>query len=181
LTSRAAPVMAPRMDRIAIVGCSGGGKSTLARALGERLGLPVIHLDNLFWKPGWTESRLEDFRPKVEVVAGEPRWIIEGNFTSASALRFHRADTVIWIDLPIWLCLWRAFARMLFNFGRTRPDLSPGCPERFDIAFYAYIWNWNRVTRPKMAGALAELAPAARLVRLTSDRQKAAFLVGLNA
>jgi adenylate kinase family enzyme len=167
------------MDRIAIVGCSGGGKSTLARAMGERLGLPVTHLDNLFWKPGWTESRLEDFRPKVEAAAGEPRWIIEGNFTSASALRFNRADTIIWIDLPVRLCLWRAFARMLFSFGRTRADLSPGCPERFDLAFYAYIWNWNRVTRPKMARALAELAPTARLIGLTSDRQKAAFLMGL--
>ena len=171
--------MAPRMDRIAIVGCSGGGKSTLARAMGERTGLPVIHLDNLFWKPGWTESRLEEFRPKVEAAAAEARWIIEGNFTSASALRFHRADTVIWIDLPVWLCLWRAFARMLFNFGRARADLSPGCPERFDFAFYAYIWNWNRATRPKMASALAELAPTARLIRLTSDRQKAIFLDAL--
>ena len=68
---------------------------------------------------------------------------------------------------------------MLFSFGRTRADLSPGCPERFDLAFYAYIWNWNRVTRPKMARAIAELAPSARLVRLTSDRQKALFLIGL--
>jgi len=164
------------MDRIAVVGCSGGGKSTLARAMGERLGLPVTHLDNLFWKPGWTESRLEEFRPKVEAAAGEARWIIEGNFTSASTLRFNRADTIIWIELPIRLCLWRAFARMLFSFGRTRADLSPGCPERFDLGFYAYIWNWNRVTRPKMARAIAELAPSARLVRLTSDRQKAFFL-----
>jgi adenylate kinase family enzyme len=82
----------------------------------------------------------------------------------------------VWIELPIWLCLWRAFSRMLLNFGRSRADLSPGCPERFDLAFYRYIWNWNRATRPKMARTLAELAPDARLFRLASDRQMANFL-----
>ncbi|HEY2480698.1 MAG TPA: hypothetical protein VGI30_00700 [Caulobacteraceae bacterium] len=169
------------MQRVAIVGCSGGGKSTLARAMSDRLGLPVIHLDNLYWKPGWTESQLEEFRPKVEAVAAEPRWIIEGNFTSASALRFARADTIVWIELPTWLCLWRAIARVLLSFGRTRPDLSPGCPERFDFAFYRYIWSWNRLTRPKMAAALAGCAPHTRFVRLSSDRQKTQFLAGLAA
>jgi adenylate kinase family enzyme len=167
------------MERVAIVGCSGGGKSTLARAMGDRLGLPVTHLDNLYWKPGWTESRLEEFRPKVEAVAVEPCWIIEGNFTSASALRFARADTVIWIELPTLLCLWRAFSRMLLNFGRARADLSPGCPERFDLEFYRYILSWNRLTRPKMAAALARCAPQARLVRLGSDRQKTQFVASL--
>ncbi|HEY1448514.1 MAG TPA: hypothetical protein VGF33_08250, partial [Caulobacteraceae bacterium] len=159
------------MERIAIVGCSGGGKSTLARTMGDRLGLPVVHLDTLFWKPGWTESNLEEFRPKVEAAAGEARWIIEGNFTSASGLRFRRADTIVWIELPTWLCLWRALARMLLSFGHARADLSPGCPEKFDLAFYRYILSWNRVTRPKMARALAEFAPQARLVRLATDRQ----------
>jgi adenylate kinase family enzyme len=167
------------MERVAIVGCSGGGKSTLARAMGERLGLPVTHLDNLYWKPGWTESRLEEFRPKVDAVAAAPRWIIEGNFTSASALRFARADTIVWIELPVALCLWRAFSRMLLNFGRSRADLSPGCPERFDVEFYRYIMSWNRLTRPKMAAALARCAPNARLVRLSCDHHKTEFLAGL--
>jgi adenylate kinase family enzyme len=149
--------------------------------MGERLGLPVVHLDTLFWKPGWTESGLEEFRPKVEAVAAQGRWIIEGNFTSASSLRFMRADTIVWIELPIWLCLWRALVRMLLNFGRARADLSPGCPERFDLAFYRYILSWNRVTRPKMARVLAEFAPSAQLIHLASDRQKAEFLAGFDS
>jgi adenylate kinase family enzyme len=176
-----AQVKGPGMERVAIVGCSGGGKSTLARAMGERLGLPVTHLDNLYWKPGWTESPLEEFRPKVEEVAAGARWVIEGNFTSASARRFARADTVVWIELPTPLCLWRAFRRMLLNFGRPRADLSPGCPERFDLPFYRYILNWNRLTRPKMAAALARFAPQARLIRLGSDREKRQFLARLLA
>jgi adenylate kinase family enzyme len=167
------------MQRIAIVGCSGGGKSTLARAMGEALGLPVVHMDNLFWKRGWTESSLEEFRPRVEAVAAGERWIMEGTFTRASALRFSRADTIVWIELPMWLCLWRAFRRMLLAFGRVRPDLAPGCPERFDLAFYRYISAWNRVTRPKLSRALREWAPHARLIRLASDREMAAFVARL--
>jgi adenylate kinase family enzyme len=167
------------MQRIAIVGCSGGGKSTLARALGERLSLPVINLDTLFWKPGWVESPLEEFRPRVDAAAGEDRWIIEGTFTSASALRFARADTVIWLELPILLCLWRAVRRSLLSYGRTRADLAPGCPEKFDLAFYRYIWTWNREIRPKLARALTEHAPRATIVRLASDAATARFLAGL--
>ena len=167
------------MQRIAIVGCSGGGKSTLAVLLGARLGLPVIHLDTLYWKPGWTHSDPEDMRRGVEAAATGERWVIEGNFTGASRLRFERADTVVWIELPTWLCLWRAFARMLLAFGSVRPDLAPGCPERFDLEFYRYIWSWNRLTRPKMTRALADFAPGARLVRLASDAEKAAFIAAL--
>jgi adenylate kinase family enzyme len=167
------------MRRVAIIGCSGGGKSTLALALGERLGLPVVHLDNLFWRPGWTESPIEEFRPGVEAAAAGEAWVMDGNFIAASALRFARADTIIWIELPTWLCLWRAVARMLLSFGAVRPDLAPGCPERFDLEFYGYILSWNRVIRPKMTRALETFAPNARVIRLTSDAAKARFLAGL--
>jgi adenylate kinase family enzyme len=179
LTSREARATGAGVERIAIVGCSGGGKSTLARALGTRLGLPVIHMDTLFWKAGWTESDHDEFRAKVEAAAAGDVWVMEGGFITHSARRFERADTVIWIELPMLLCLWRAIRRMLLNFGRTRADLAPGCPERFDLAFYHYIWTWNRLVRPRMTAALAALAPHTRLVRLTNDRQTRQFLATL--
>ncbi|MGH7024991.1 MAG: hypothetical protein ACREEB_15575 [Caulobacteraceae bacterium] len=179
MTRAAAAAMRGAMQRIAIVGCSGGGKSTLARELGARLGLPVVHMDTLFWKPGWTESDREEFVARVDAAAAAERWVMEGGFITHSTARFARADTVIWIELPRWLCLWRAFARMLVNFGRSRADLAPGCPERFDLPFYRYIWDYNRKTYPRMARALAEHAPNAQLIRLTSDRQKTLFLAGL--
>ncbi len=144
--------MTRRCRRIAIVGCSGGGKSTLARALGARLGLPVVHMDTLFWLPGWTESDREVFRAKVDEAASEDRWVMDGGFITHSRARFQRADTVVWIELPIWRCLARAMWRMLTNFGRTRADLAPDCPERFDLAFYRYIWNWDRDSRATDAG-----------------------------
>jgi adenylate kinase family enzyme len=179
LTSAAAAFMRAAMQRIAIVGCSGGGKSTLARALGARLGLPVVHMDMLFWRPGWTESPIEEFLPKVEAAAAQERWIIEGGYTAASALRFARADVIVWIEAPRWLCLWRAFARMALNFGRSRADLAPGCPEQFDLAFYRFIWGWDRTARPRMQAAIDRFAVEARLIRLHGDHEIKAFLAGL--
>jgi adenylate kinase family enzyme len=164
------------MRRIAVIGCSGGGKSTLARALGARLGLPVTHIDTLFWKPGWVEGDREELRLAVEAVAATDAWVIDGNFFKASAERFHRADTIVWIDLPRLACLWRASRRAVLGFGRTRPDLAPGCPEKIDFEFYRYIWTWDHTTRPLAEATIATHGAGARLVRLRSDREAVAWL-----
>jgi adenylate kinase family enzyme len=169
------------MNRIAIVGCSGGGKSTLARALAARLGLPVIHLDVIYWKPGWTTGDRAQTRAEMDAPVMADRWICEGNFVDASALRFSRADTIVWVDLARLTCLRRAVWRAITYFGRDRPDLAPGCPETVDLAFYADIWNWNRLTRPRMDAAIAAHGANARLVRLTSDREAEAFVEAATA
>ena len=169
------------MQRIAIVGCSGGGKSTLARALGARLGLPIVHMDTLFWKPGWTHSDPELFRLAVEAAAKGEAWIIDGNFISASTAHLARADTVIWLELPRALCLWRAVWRALSAFGAARSDLAPGCPEKIDFAFYRYIWNWDRLTRPRMSAALLVCSSEVCVIRLGSDQEVAQFLTRMNS
>ena len=111
------------MRRIAILGCSGAGKSTFARALGARLGVPVTHLDALFWQPGWAEPDNERFRASVAAAVAGDAWITEGNYvTRTFDLRLPRADTVIFIHQPRWLCAYRILARWLTSFGRTRPD-----------------------------------------------------------
>jgi adenylate kinase family enzyme len=176
LTRLPGAAIPPAMQRIAIVGCSGGGKSTLARALGERLGLTAVHLDTLFWKPGWVESAPAPFRAAVDQAASGERWVMDGNFTGASPLRFARADTIVCLDQPRLVCLWRALWRAVSAFGRVRADLAPGCPEpRIDLAFYRYIWTWERVTRPKVERAIAAHGAGARLIRLRGDREIAAF------
>ena len=167
------------MKRIAIVGCSGGGKSPLAIALGERLGLPMVHLDVLFWRPDWVESDLEAFRGRVAQTHAGEAWISEGNFITGMAdLRFAGADTIIWIEQPRGLCLWRAVWRAVRDRRRGRGDLAPGCPERFDLPFYRYIWTWNTLTRPRMQAAIDTHAGDARLVRLWGDQEIAALLAG---
>ena len=167
------------MRRIVIVGCPGSGKSTLARALCARLGLPVIHLDALFWGPSWTPGATKDFRAKVaEAVAGEA-WVCDGGYSSTYDLRLPRADLVIWLDRPWWLCLWRVLVRWLTHIGRTRADMAPDCPEKVDGEFVLYIWNWRRRNRPELQAALAQFAPDVPLRVLRSDRQTDRFLATL--
>ncbi|MEX0838897.1 MAG: topology modulation protein [Parvibaculum sp.] len=164
------------MQRILVIGCSGGGKSTLARRLGEKLALPVVHLDVLFWKPGWVESSYDEFRPKVAAAVAEDRWVIDGSFSRTFDIRLPRADTIVWVDQPRRVCLWRAFRRTMTLFGRTRADLAPGCPEKIDPAFYRFIWNFKRTHDAMIEEALARDASRAQLFRLRSDGEIAAFL-----
>ena len=164
------------MKRIAIVGCSGGGKSTLARALGPALGLPVVHIDTVFWKPGWTEPDRDMFRAAMDAALSGDQWVCDGNFTSVADITLARADTIVWVDQAIALCLRRAIWRGVTGFGRTRADLAPGCPEKIDFAFYHYILTWNRSARPRMQSAIDAFGRQARLFRLTTDREIAAWL-----
>jgi adenylate kinase family enzyme len=165
------------MRRILIVGNSGGGKSTLARRLGEKLALPVIHLDVLFWKPDWVEAQKDAFRADVRIALEAKAWVCDGNFAETLDIRLPRADTVVWIQQPPLLCLARAIWRVATYRGRhTRPDMAAGCDERFDPAFYRYIWDFDAKTAPRIEAALAKGAHNARVVRLRSNREIAAFL-----
>jgi adenylate kinase family enzyme len=170
------------MRRILIVGNSGGGKSTLARRLGEKLKLPVIHLDVIFWKPGWVEIGDDLFRIKVERALQAPAWICDGNFGGTWDLRMPLADTILWVDQPRLLCLYRAIKRVATYRGRrARPDMAEGCDEKFDLKFYRFIWSYDAKVAPRLEAALGEYGPHARVVRLKSDRQIDAFVAGLPA
>jgi adenylate kinase family enzyme len=164
------------MRRILIIGNSGAGKSTLARRLGDRLGLPVIHLDVLFWRPGWTESNDAEFRARVADALRAPAWICDGDFGSSLDLRMPLADTVVWLDQRPIICLVRAIWRAVKFADGGRPDMAEGCREKIDLEFYGYIWNWNRTRRPHVEAALAAHGDHLRVIRLRTDRDIAAFL-----
>lgn len=169
------------MERIMIVGQPGSGKSTLAQALGRRTGLPVIHIDKIHWQPGWVErSKAEKTRLCREAEAGL-RWIFEGGHSVTWPSRLARADTLIWLDRPVGLRLWRVVRRALTGLGRTRPDMAEGCPERLRSLpeFIHYIWTTRNSSRAKIA-QLAACAPSAcQVVQLRSDRDVSAYLAGL--
>ena len=168
--------LANGMRRILIVGNSGGGKSTLARRLGEKLGLPVIHLDVLFWKPGWVERDDDEFRANVAKTLEAPAWITDGNFGGTWALRMPLADTIIWIDQPRLLCLFRAIWRIVQYRRGDRPDMAEGCHESIDLKFYRFIWTYDAKVRPRLEIALATYGAQARVIHLQSDHEIANFL-----
>lgn len=115
------------MERILIIGCGGAGKSTLARKLGERLNLPVVHLDSIFWLPGWVEMERETFDARVLQELEKPKWIIDGNYNRTLPQRVAHCDTIIYLDFSRFACLYGIFKRLLTNIGKTRPNR---CPEK---------------------------------------------------
>jgi adenylate kinase family enzyme len=142
------------MQRVLVIGPCGAGKSTAAAELGRLLDLPVHHLDRLHWREGWVESSREELvETLAPIIAGE-RWLIDGNYGGTMGERLERADTVLYLDYPTWLCLWRAFGRIRRFRGASRPDMAPGCPERFDPAFFWYILTFRRGPRRRTEARL---------------------------
>jgi adenylate kinase family enzyme len=142
------------MQRILIIGPCGSGKSTLARELGPKLGLPVFHMDQLNWKPGWVESSKDEIRERLAAITTTDRWLIDGNYGGTLEQRLERADTVLYLDYPIRLCVARLLRRIWTWRGQTRPDMTEGCPERFDLAFLFYVMRWNSGPRPRTEAKL---------------------------
>ena len=137
------------MERVMIIGCGGAGKSTLARQLGEKTGLPVVHLDKLFWTPGWVSLSREEFDKVHREAIVQEKWIIDGNFDRTMPERIQRCDTVVYLDFSRFTCLLGVAKRILTTYGKVRPDMGEGCPERFDWEFLQWVWNFNGSKREK--------------------------------
>ena len=157
-----------------VVGPCDAGKSTLAFELARRTGLPLFHMDKLNWRPGWVESSKAELRVRLREIVGEERWLIEGNYGGTLADRLPRADTVVFLDYPIRLCLVRILRRIATHRGRTRPDMTEGCPERLDPDFLWYVARWHTGPGPRLKAALAPHRE--KLVHLRGPRETAAWL-----
>ena len=99
------------MKRVLIIGSSGSGKSTLARQLGSKLELPVIHLDRHYWHPGWVGTPQDQWQRTVSRLVQRESWIIDGNYRGTLAMRLKAADSVVFLDLPPWICAMRAISQ----------------------------------------------------------------------
>ena len=152
------------MERILIIGCGGSGKSTLARQLGEKLNLPVVHLDKLFWKPGWVESSKEEIDAKIMEEISKPQWIMDGNFNRTMPVRIKYCDAVIYLDFSRFACLRGVAKRILTTYGKVRPDMGEGCPERIDWEFLKWVWNFNKNKREKYYRLLNETEGIEKIV-----------------
>jgi adenylate kinase family enzyme len=170
----------PVPKRILILGPSGAGKSTLARRIGDRLGLPVVHLDAIYWNPGWVPSEIRQFRERVAEVAARDTWVIDGNYTTHLDLRLPRAEAVIWLDLPRYVYFPRSVWRSIRNYGRERDDVGPGCPERFELSFFRdWVWTYPARSRVRHAELLANLPAGVHGIILTSPAEVTKFTSNL--
>lgn len=157
------------MRRVLILGSPGSGKSTFARALAAQTGLPLIHLDQLYWRPNWTEAPPAEWRAQLEAVLAQDAWIIDGNYGSTLAMRLKRADTAILLDFPRWLCMARTLRRVALGWGRVRPDMAAGCPEHFDLELLRFIWSFSKRQRPALLKALGEFAGETMVLRSAEE------------
>ncbi|MCM3741305.1 DNA topology modulation protein [Oceanobacillus luteolus] len=164
------------MKKVAIIGSGGAGKSTLARQLSEKIGIPVYHLDAILWKPNWVmTSKTEQRMIQNELITRES-WIIDGNYGSTLDIRLNAADTIIYLDLPRTVCLYRAIKRRFQYRNRTRPDMAADCKEKLDMEFLKWIWNYPKVKRPAILAMLKELSNEKNVIILSSRKEIKRFI-----
>ena len=99
--------------RINVVGTSGSGKSTVGKRIAERLNVPYIQLDELFWKPNWAESTDEELFPKLEKVLSPDEWVLDGNYNRTTSIKWKRVQMVVYLDLPFRIVFYRIIKRSL--------------------------------------------------------------------
>jgi adenylate kinase family enzyme len=164
--------------RIIVTGLAGSGKSTLSLALGARTGLPVVHLDLHFWKPGWVAPSEPEWRAKQRAVLAGDAWIADGNYHETLELRLARADTVVFLDMPWWRCSGRALLRGL----RMPGELPEGCPYtrwsrlRDEWGLAVRIWRENRGQPDLEREIISQHGSHVTLHVLASKREVARFL-----
>jgi adenylate kinase family enzyme len=165
------------MERILVMGSPGSGKSTFARRLSQATGIPDVSLDALYWKPGWKPSGTAEFEARVSEAVRLPRWIIDGDYTWwGGDIRRGVADAVIWFDLPRRTCMVGIMIRIASSYGRVRPEMAEGCPERINGEFIRYVWTYRRVQRPKLLQYLAGLREDQSLICFTDRAQADRYL-----
>ena len=139
--------------------------------------LPVVHLDVLYWRPGWKPSDKPSFRTRVTAAIAGDAWVVDGSFSGlAFDLTLARADTLVVIDRPRWLCQWRILLRSAFDRDKTRPDLPEGCPEQFDWKLMREAWRYDTERAPVIEAERVQYGADVPVVRLRRDRDIQGFL-----
>jgi adenylate kinase family enzyme len=167
------------MKRVLVIGPGGAGKSTFAKRLGKLLGIEVKHLDRFYWRAGWTKPSKDDWLKTVTELTAGDSWIMDGNFGGTLDLRVRSCDTIIFLDMPRLLCLWRVTKRRLLYRNRSRPDMAEGCNEKLDLEFMSWVWNYSHRSRPRVVKLLEEHSRSKEIVWLRSQADVEKFYARL--
>lgn len=172
------------MKKVLVVGSGGAGKSTFATRLGRALGLEVIHLDSIYWKPGWVAPTKEEWQKTVENLVERDAWVMDGNYSGTLELRIKACDTMIFLDIARTVCLWRVLKRSVMYRNRSRPDMAEGCAEKMNLEFLEFlrwIWDYPRKSGPKVLALMQKHSHGKQIVRLRSSAEMEQFLKGLES
>lgn len=169
--------------RILVIGMMGSGKSTFARALGATTGLPVIHLDVHYWDPGWVRPTDHEWRERQRLLLAGESWIVDGNYAETLDLQLGRADTVVLLATPWWLCASRALVR-----GLRKPEgqMPEGCTYSFSQRLrdewggVPGIWRGRHAEVDQALAAVSHHEPALAAHVLRSRRESRALLDAIN-
>jgi adenylate kinase family enzyme len=167
------------VDRIAIIGCGGSGKSHLARALGSALGITPVHLDTLYYGRDWKPLPKDKFAALQHELVTQPRWVIDGNYASSLPIRLRAADTVIFLNLPARACL-AGIAQRRLRHGAGQHD-AIGVYDRITPNFVRYIIGYRRHMAPRVRRLIAEHAGDAEVIVLRSRRDARRYLAKVSA
>ncbi len=162
------------MKKVIVIGCPGSGKSTISRALHNKTGIPLYHLDMMYWKADKTTVEKSVFLERLSVVLEKDEWIIDGNYGSTMELRMAACDTVIFLDYPLEVCLGGIKERR----GKPRIDM-PWIETEEDAEFIEFIKNYNEQQRPKVLESLKKYSDK-NIVIFKSREEADAFLNGEN-
>ena len=159
------------MRKAIIIGCPGSGKSTFARKLRDRTGLPLIYLDQIWHRPDRTTVTKEEFDLRLMEALQTDAWIMDGNYARTLETRLSYCDTVFFFDLPTEICLAGAEARV----GKVHEDL-PWVEEEFDPEFRQYILDFRNDRLPQMREMLKNAPPGVEIVVFRSREEATQYL-----
>ena len=161
------------MKRILVIGSGGAGKSTVSEELHKILHLPIIRLDEHYWRPGWVRPEHDEWKKKIKDLIQKDEWIMDGNYQPTLELRLSRADAIIFMDTPRLISLFRLLNR---RFTKPKTEIAPGCVERLDRKFMSYIWRYEKTQRPKIIKLLEKYKGEKEIYVIHSKKEMWSFL-----
>ena len=172
--------------RINVLGTSGSGKTSVARRIAKKLNIPYVELDELFWKPNWTESTDEEFFPKLEEALSADAWVLDGNYTRTIPIKWKRCQMVMYLDLPFHIVFYRVLRRT-FKYIFQDQVLWAGNKETFWRAFFTadsiILWTLKTFSRNRKDFLIISQSSEyshINFVRLCSRREVENFIKNLN-
>lgn len=164
------------MKKVLVVGSGGSGKTTVAKTLAARAGLPLVHLDRLFWHPGWVRTPDDEWDRVIGDLVRQDAWVMDGNYGRTLEVRLAAADAVVFLDRSPLVCTWRLVKRRFSYQRQVRPDVAPGCPEHLTWEFMWWVWTYRIRRRPALLRRLKEVRDTKQVFILQTEIDVEHFL-----